>query len=719
LAPAVEDLAIPDTVQAVLKARIDRLDPESREVLRSASVIGRQFGVGLLADVVPSPSRLPAALDALRAAGLLQRTALVPEPVYRFKHALTLDVTYESLLARQRRERHALVAEAIEARQEEGMDEVSEQLASHFAAAEMWDKAVEHGFNAAHRAAGLWQTEDAMRILERVRRWIGRRSSDPTVRDPDLIRLLLEQERHLETLGRRSAQARMIDELKGLVSREPGPESAIVLVREGELRTLQGAPEAARAAFAESIRVADACGAESERIMALRGVGHLHWRNGQYEQALPALEEVAIHDRAHASKTVLLRDLVNLGRVLRECGDFDRAREIGDEILTLAEETASPVDIVYALNYRGHLLRAMGRPEEALHAFEDASRRFESAHLPVRLSFHLLAKAALHLELGQVEASMETYQQSVALARRAGRADNLANALTLYGDALCGLGRPAEAVSLFREAVTILRGLGIDAGLAAALGKLAMAAEASGDRTAADCWGEVREVAEVLGNPEDLLEAAEREARLRGDDPAARAALLDLALETAREVEDRETERRVLNSLALLAWRQGRLEVAATRFEAAAACPGAPEIPGVFGVIANGWGAVLTELERYDEAREVLLRARDANREAGDRAREADSESALGGVSRSTGDLTRAFDHYEACRDLRRAVGDRPGEAWALYRLAQVAARAGSDGRAADLYGAALEAARGTGDTELTALVTGERGAIDATTSPS
>ena len=718
LASTVEDLAIPDTVQAVLKARIDRLDPESREVLRSASVIGRQFGVGLLAEVVPSPSRLPAALDALRAAGLLQRTSLVPEPLYRFKHALTLDVTYESLLARQRRERHALVAAAIEARQGERLDEVSEQLASHFAAAQMWDKAVEYGFSAAHRAAGLWRTDDAMRILERVRRWIGRRSPDPGVRDPDLVRLLLEQERHLETLGRRSEQARMIEELKELVSGEQGPESAIVLVREGELRTLQGTPDSAGAAFAEALRVADACGAESERIMALRGVGHLHWRNGHYAQALPALEEVVVHDRAYASPTVLLRDLVNLGRVLREAGDFERARAIGEEILTLAEETGSPVDIVYALNYRGHLLRAMGRPQEALRAFEDGSRRFESVHLPVRFSFHLLAKAALHLELGQVDASIETYEQSVELARRAGRADNLANALTLYGDALYALGRSHEAVSHFREAATIFRGLGIDAGLAGALGKLAMAAEASGEPTAADCWADVREIAEALGSRAELLEAAEREARLRTHDPEACEALLELALETARAMEDRVAERRVLNSLALLAWRQRRLEVAATRFESASRCPGASEDPAVLGVIANGWGATLAELERYEEARNVLLRARDANRAAGDADREADSESALGGVSRSTGDLARAFDHYEACRELRRSVGDRAGEAWALYRLAGVAGMAGSEDRATDLYDAALEAARESGETQLEALVTGDRSATDTTTSP-
>ncbi len=161
LAAALDRLTIPDTVQAVLKTRLDRLDPEEREVLRSASVIGLDFGLELLGHIVPSRSRLEGALNGLRAVGLIQRTSLVPEPTYRFKHALTLDVTYDSLLERQRKERHALVGEAIETIYEARLDEFSERLADHFAGAEDWERAVRYGFAAAERAGGRWRIEAA------------------------------------------------------------------------------------------------------------------------------------------------------------------------------------------------------------------------------------------------------------------------------------------------------------------------------------------------------------------------------------------------------------------------------------------------------------------------------------------------------------------------------------------------------------------------------
>lgn len=142
---SLDRLKIPDTVQAVLKTRLDRLDPEAREVLRSASVIGRVFGLSLLSRVVPSASRLPTALEALRSSGLIQRTSLVPDATYRFKHALTLDVTYDSLLERQRRERNLLVGRALEELHADDLEAHAARLARHFGAAESWEAAVEYG----------------------------------------------------------------------------------------------------------------------------------------------------------------------------------------------------------------------------------------------------------------------------------------------------------------------------------------------------------------------------------------------------------------------------------------------------------------------------------------------------------------------------------------------------------------------------------------------
>ena len=550
-----------DTVQAVLKTRLDRLDPEAREVLRSAAVIGREFGLELLGHVVPSRSRLDGALNGLRAAGLIQRTSLLPEPTYRFKHTLTMDVTCDSLLERQRKERHALVGEAIESLYNERLDEFSDRLANHFGEAEDWERAVRYGFAAAERAASLWRIEAAVSSLERTHEWVQRRDGPDSERRETLVRLLLEEERHLETLGRRDRQQAVIDELLTLVPEGPTAERATVLVRQGELSTFMGRDDAAEEAFPAAVEVADACEAVDERVMALRGAGHRFWRLGMYDEALAPLTEVVERDRLGAPATVLLRDLANLGRVLRERGDWDEARAIGDEAQALAESTSSPLDLLYASNYIGHLLRAMGRPEEALRAFAEGTAVAAEARLPLRHTFNVLAIASIHLEIGQTDESLVAYEEGVGLARRARRLDNLAHALTLQADALMTIGRPAEAIFPYEEAVEILSRLATDSVLSETMEKLAKAHEAGGRaEDASAAWSLVKEVRVTLADGSGALEAAEHEVRLHGGDSQTAGELYLAALEMAVGLRNAAAEARIRNSLAILAWRAGDLE---------------------------------------------------------------------------------------------------------------------------------------------------------------
>ncbi|NNF15037.1 MAG: protein kinase [Gemmatimonadetes bacterium] len=704
LSEATDRLTIPDTVQAVLKTRLDRLDPEEREVLRSASVVGRQFGLGLLGSVVPSESRLPGVLDRLRASGLIQRTSLIPEPTYRFKHALTLDVTYDSLLERQRKERHLLVGEALEAMHGGRLDDFSDRLAHHFAGAEDWDRAVQYGLSAAERAAGLWRLSEAVATLDRAHEWIERQAGTEEDRRALLVDLLLQQERYLETLGRRERQQALINELLTILPEEPSAERATAMVRQGELSTLTGRYDVAERAFEQAVEVATACGAEEQRLMARRGAGHRLWRLGLYQDALAPLTEVVEHDRVHADSTILVRDLVNLGRVLRELGRWDEAEAIGEEVGVLSAESGNAVDQVYAANYVGHLLRAMGKPKEAIAAFARGSAIATEAHLHMRHSFHLLATAALYLELGQTEESLATYDEAIELAVRASRPDNIAHAMSLRGEALMMIGRPGDAVSSFAEATSLLRTLARDDTLAEAMTRLARASEADDREDAGSIWRDVRALREELGDPAGALEAAEHEARLIKDDPPAVHALYETALDLAIELDDPEAEARVRNSLALLAWRASDMDEAAAHFEAAAARMRAAGITSGLGVLLNAWGALLTTVGEYEKAEAVLSEALTANRADGASVREADSLSALGALARARADFTRAYDWYQQCLESRRASGDRAGEGWALHRLAELSIEADAPDRAETFSSQALSIAMEIDDTRLQSL---------------
>jgi tetratricopeptide (TPR) repeat protein len=142
LQSSVPDLQLPPTVQAVLAARIDRLAPETKRLLQTAAVIDMDVPMPLLQAIAELPAvALQQGLAHLRSAEFLYETHRFPEPTYTFKHALTQEVAYNSLLLERRRELHARIVEALEA---DRIADQIERLAYHALLGEVWDKAVEH-----------------------------------------------------------------------------------------------------------------------------------------------------------------------------------------------------------------------------------------------------------------------------------------------------------------------------------------------------------------------------------------------------------------------------------------------------------------------------------------------------------------------------------------------------------------------------------------------
>jgi class 3 adenylate cyclase len=143
LAQALPTIQVPATVQAILAARIDRLPPEEKRLLQTAAVIGTEVPFALLQAIAELPEEaLYHGLGHLQAAEFLYETRLFPEIEYSFKHALTQQVVYETLLQERRRALHARIVEALEALAGERMAEQVEPLAYHALRGEVWDKAL-------------------------------------------------------------------------------------------------------------------------------------------------------------------------------------------------------------------------------------------------------------------------------------------------------------------------------------------------------------------------------------------------------------------------------------------------------------------------------------------------------------------------------------------------------------------------------------------------
>jgi class 3 adenylate cyclase/pimeloyl-ACP methyl ester carboxylesterase len=164
LARKLDDVAIPDTVQGVIMARIDRLADAAKTALQVASVIGREFTARLVERVSAMERQAAQALGELRAVELIYEKATYPELAYMFKHALTHDVAYESLLKQRRRVLHRRAGEVIEELYADRLAEFYETLAWHYMQGESWPKAADYLLKSAAKARDQFNYGEATRL---------------------------------------------------------------------------------------------------------------------------------------------------------------------------------------------------------------------------------------------------------------------------------------------------------------------------------------------------------------------------------------------------------------------------------------------------------------------------------------------------------------------------------------------------------------------------
>lgn len=148
----METLALPETIQDVLLSRIDRLEPETRHLMKVAAVAGRHFLCSVIADVAHDIDEQNERFEELERLGLVRRLQIEGETAYAFRHALTQEVVYGSIFAPQRASLHLQIADAIERRCQERLPEFYGMLAYHYTAAGDRERSEEYLIKAGEEA---------------------------------------------------------------------------------------------------------------------------------------------------------------------------------------------------------------------------------------------------------------------------------------------------------------------------------------------------------------------------------------------------------------------------------------------------------------------------------------------------------------------------------------------------------------------------------------
>jgi tetratricopeptide (TPR) repeat protein len=164
----VSDIQVPDTIQGIISARIDRLEDNLKRTMQVASVIGRDFAFRILHIITGMKEELKSYILNLQGLELIYEKSLFPELEYIFKHALIQEVAYNSLLIGKRRKIHEKIGQAIEQVYSEKLEEFYEMLGYHYYEGEDWLKALEYLEKAGDRLAAAYANQEALDYYDRA-----------------------------------------------------------------------------------------------------------------------------------------------------------------------------------------------------------------------------------------------------------------------------------------------------------------------------------------------------------------------------------------------------------------------------------------------------------------------------------------------------------------------------------------------------------------------
>ena len=419
------DLMVPNTIHDVVMARIDRLPNETKRLLQTAAVIGREFSLRLLSAVWPGDGSVEDQLRELSRLEFLYERAETEGVIYVFRHALTQETAYGSLLERHRRTYHGAVGHALEQLYEGRADEVVELLALHFGRSDEAERAVDYAIAAAEKSQRRWANNEALTYFTDALHRLDR-LPDTAANRLRRIDAVINQAEVKFALGQHIEHIQSLDQIRVIIDQIDDPRRrAAWHYWQGFLRSLTGgrpdvaidhcneaAALAAVAGLGEIKAFAESCLAQvylsagrlreavevGERALAsFESLGNLWWASrtlwhlaqgtiylGEWDASLSYCRRSLAHGTTLNDLRLKVVGLYRTGSAYIHQGDIERGLSYCDKALALKP---IPYDVAMAKVFRGYGQIKAGRLDIGIADLSEAIAWLDSSHLShVRLA---------------------------------------------------------------------------------------------------------------------------------------------------------------------------------------------------------------------------------------------------------------------------------------------------------------------------------------------
>ena len=461
----IHAIRIPASVQAVLAARIDRLPPEEKRLLQAAAVIGKDVPAALLQAIAElGDEDLRRGLAHLQAAEFLYETSLFPELEVAFKHALTHDVAYASMLQERRRVLHARIVEVMERLYADRLVDHIDRLADHAFRGHVWGKALTYLRRAGLRALERSANREAATFFEQAIEALRHLPEDQATQEQAIdvridlrnaLTLLGEPNRMLEHLRQAATIAERVDDQRRL---------GRVLSFEANCLILLGEHEQAVASGGRAFAIAEALDDFSLKTTSQQYVARAHESLGDYRRAIEIFNSIVesltgelLHEHLGLPVLPAVFSRSHLAACLAEVGEFGDATRHAEDAIRLAESTDHGDTLFWAYRGAGQVHLGSGDGEQATVALERALSLCHTRDMPTyvaRVSAELALAYAMCGRTAEARPLVEQVLENALAAKpsghlpgivlRSGQVHLLAGRLREAGEAA------ARALDLFR-----------------------------------------------------------------------------------------------------------------------------------------------------------------------------------------------------------------------------------------------------------------------------
>jgi len=418
-------------VQDILAARIDRLSPEAKELLQTLAVFGMEFPLSLVREVVQrTPEQLDGLLGHLQTGEFIYEQPAAADVEFTFKHALTHDVAYNSLLIERRKLLHERTAEAIEALYHVRLKDHLAELAYHYSSSNNAGKAVEYLCLASEQTARRGAYAQALAGVEQAFKLLVALPNGP-------VRLRAE-------LGLRRIQGICAIALHGIGSEE-------------RLQTFQRVHE-----------LGQQLGDLSAEIAGLLNVAGVCFSRGEFSQGLEKMRHCVELVEQNPKSELFPETRRLLAFALRVSGDPMGASSILTDLMTRfgsAHQSNEAEFLPYIpwVRIPGDLAvvqHALGRPDKALQLINEALRRGRQFENPLNLALVLFQAATLRYQRREPEAALEVSKALITLAEEHSLREWEASGRSLHGWALAQSGLAESGILELEKNATLVPAVG-------------------------------------------------------------------------------------------------------------------------------------------------------------------------------------------------------------------------------------------------------------------